>query len=94
LIFGVAFHELDPSRYGPGYARRSQYRKGLSKSRRVRDSILARVMPNLTVNLVRYLWYWLTRRREKIYRTEKRIMKDWGYLNGRLQRQFGKDPWT
>jgi GT2 family glycosyltransferase len=90
----VAFHELDPGRYGAGYARRSQYRKGLSKSLRGRDSIFARVMPNLTVNLMRYFWYRLTRRREKIYRTEKRIMKDWGYLNGRLQRQFGKDPWT
>ncbi len=89
----VGFHELNPSRYGSGYARRSQYRKGLSRSLSTNDSIFARIMTNLAPNLLRYFWYKMMGRREKVYKTEKRIMKEWGYINGRFQRRFGKDPW-
>lgn len=90
----VAYHELDPKRYGAGYARLSQYRKGLSRSLYGRDSILFDVIPNLFANLVRYLVYRALRKTEKIYKTEKRIMKYWGYLVGRFQRRMGKEPWV
>lgn len=90
----VAYHELNPNRYGPGYARLSQYRKGLSRSLYGRDSILFDVIPNLLANLLRYLVYLAMRRTEKIYKTEKRIMKYWGYLVGRFQRTMGKEPWV
>lgn len=89
----VAYHELNPNRYGVGYARLSQYRKGLSRSLYGRDSILLDVMPNLLANLMRYLAYSVSGRKEKVYKTEKRIMKYWGYLVGRMQRRMGKDPW-
>jgi hypothetical protein len=36
----------------------------------------------------------VTRKCEKIYKTEKRIMKSWGYISGRLQRRFGINPWA
>lgn len=90
----VAYHELNPDRYGTGYARLSQYRKGLSRSLYGRDSIFFDVIPNLLANLVRYLVYAALRRTEKIYKTEKRIMKYWGYLVGRFQRRMGKEPWA
>lgn len=90
----IAFHELNPKRYGVAYARLSQYRKGLSRSLYGRDSIFFDVIPNLFANLVRYLVYAALRRTEKIYKTEKRIMKYWGYLAGRIQRKMGKEPWV
>lgn len=90
----VAYHELNPDRYGASYARLSQYRKGLSRSLYGRDSILFNVIPNLFANLIRYLVYLCTRRTAKLYRTEKRIMKYWGYLVGRFQRRMGKEPWV
>jgi GT2 family glycosyltransferase len=90
----VVYHELNPDRYGVGYARLSQYRKGLSRSLYGRDSILFDVIPNLLANLLRYLIYSALRRREKVYKTEKRIMKYWGYLAGRIQRRMGKEPWV
>jgi len=90
----VAYHELNPDRYGTGYARLSQYRKGLSRSLYGRDSILFDVIPNLLANLMRYIVYLTMRRTEKIYKTEKRIMKYWGYLVGRFQRRMGKEPWA
>jgi glycosyltransferase involved in cell wall biosynthesis len=90
----IAYHELDPKRYGNGYARLSQYRKGLSRSLYRSDSIMLNVIPNLLVNLLRYLIYKCFIRTEKVYRTEKRIMKYWGYLVGRIQRGMGKEPWV
>ncbi|HEU4771935.1 MAG TPA: glycosyltransferase family 2 protein, partial [Candidatus Udaeobacter sp.] len=90
----VGFHELNPNRYGLGYARISQYRKGVSRSLRGDESMFGRILPNLAANLFRYSWYRVTRRCEKIYKTEKRIMKSWGYISGRLQRRFGINPWA
>lgn len=90
----VAYHELNPNRYGAAYARLSQYRKGLSRSLYGRDSIFFDVLPNLLANLIRYLAYGVTGRRQKVYKTEKRIMKYWGYLAGRIQRRRGKEPWV
>lgn len=90
----IAYHELNPSRYGANYARLSQYRKGLSRSLYGRDSVVLDVIPNLFANLVRYLLYLVLRRKEKLYKTEKRIMKYWGYLAGRVQRRMGKEPWV
>lgn len=90
----VAYHELNPNRYGAPYARLSQYRKGLSRSLYGRDSMFFDVIPNLIANLIRYLLYGALRKRDKIYKTEKRIMKYWGYLVGRVQRRIGKEPWV
>ena len=90
----VAYHELNPERYGAEYARLSQYRKGLSRSVYGQDSILLDVMPNLFANCLRYFVYLASGRREKVYKTEKRIMKYWGYLMGRLQRRLGREPWV
>ena len=90
----VAYHELDPKRYGIGYARLSQYRKGLSRSLYGSDPVFLNVIPNLLANLLRYLVYWTLRRREKVYKTEKRIMKYWGYLVGVVQRRMSKEPWV
>ena len=90
----VAYHELNPGRYGVAYARLSQYRKGLSRSLYGRDSIFFDVIPNLLANFVRYPIYWILRKADKTYKTEKRIMKYWGYLVGRIQRRMGKEPWV
>ncbi|MFQ5904322.1 MAG: glycosyltransferase family 2 protein [Candidatus Binatia bacterium] len=90
----VAYHELDPKRYGIGYARLSQYRKGLSRSLYGSDPVFLNVIPNLLANLLRYLVYWTLRRRGKVYKTEKRIMKYWGYLVGVVQRRMSKEPWV
>lgn len=90
----VAYHELDPKRYGIGYARLSQYRKGLSRSLYGPDSILFNVVPNLCASAVRYAMYRLFAKEEKVYKTEKRIMKYWGYLVGRIQRALGREPWV
>lgn len=89
----VAFHELNPNRYGIRYARLFQYRKGLSRSLYARDSILRDVVPNLLANMPRYMFYRATGNKKKIYKTEMRIMKYWGYLVGRFQRMIGRDPW-
>ncbi|MBI2999178.1 MAG: glycosyltransferase [Deltaproteobacteria bacterium] len=90
----VAYHELDPRRYGIRYARLSQYRKGLSRSLHHTDPIFSNVVPNLLVNILRYGFYWTLRRKEKVYKTEKRIMKYWGYLVGMIQRRLGRQPWV
>lgn len=90
----IAYHELNPSRVGVFYARLSQYRKGLSRSLYGRDSMFFDVIPNLGANLIRYLLYVLLRRKEKIYKTEKRIMKYWGYVVGRIWRRMGREPWV
>jgi glycosyltransferase involved in cell wall biosynthesis len=80
----VVFHELDPNRYGRGYNRRVEYRKGWSRSLYRHDSIAFRVIPNLLANCLRYLLYCLLGRTQKAYKTEGRIMKCWGYLMGKM----------
>jgi len=89
----VVYHELDPLRYGKGYNRIVQYRKGLSRSLYRRQSILLNVLPNLFANCARYIIYQAAGKRQKAYKTEGRIMKYWGYLVGRIQRRMGKEPW-
>jgi len=89
----VAYHELNPERYGTHYARISQYRKGLSRSLYGNDSMLGDIFPNLVANVFRYFLYRLRGKNDKVYKTEKRIMKYWGYVTGRVQRKLGKDPW-
>lgn len=90
----VAYHELDPKRYGVEYARLSQYRKGLSRSIYGSDRIFLNVLPNMIAGLLRYVLYRILGRSEKVYKTEKRIMKYWGYLVGVFQRKMGREPWV
>jgi GT2 family glycosyltransferase len=90
----LAYHELNPERYGAKYARISQYRKGLSRSIYGNSSLLTDVLPNLWANCMRYGYYRLRHMDAKMYRTEKRIMKYWGYLVGRIHRRLGRDPWV
>jgi GT2 family glycosyltransferase len=82
----IAYHELNRGRYGRGYNRRAEYRKGLSRAIYRRDSIAGRVVPSLIGNCMRYGVYRLTGNAEKAYRAEGRIMKIWGYLVGTFQR--------
>ena len=89
----VAFHELNPNRYGIRHARLFEYRKGLSRSLYANDAILFRVIPNLLASVLRYIYYRVLCNERKIYKTEMRMMKYWGYLVGRLQRGMGKKPW-
>jgi GT2 family glycosyltransferase len=81
----IVYHELSPERYGRKYHRAAEYRKGVSRSIYRRDSIWFRVIPDLVVNCLRYGVYRLLGSREKVYRTEGRIMKDWGYVSGKLR---------
>jgi glycosyltransferase involved in cell wall biosynthesis len=84
----VAYHELNPERYGRIYNRDAEYRKGISRSLYRNDSILFRVLPDLLVNCVRYGFYRVLKITQKAYKTEGRIMKLWGYLIGKLQRRY------
>ena len=82
----IVYHELDPRRYGRGYNRMVEYRKGMSRSIYRRDPILFRVIPDLLANCVRYGIYNLFGLSQKVYKTEGRIMKSWGYLAGKFRR--------
>ena len=82
----IVYHELDPRRYGRGYNRMVEYRKGVSRSIYRRDPILFRVIPDLLANCVRYGIYNLFGLSQKVYKTEGRIMKSWGYLAGKFRR--------
>jgi len=82
----IVYHELDPRRYGRGYNRMVEYRKGMSRSIYRRDPILFRVIPDLLANCVRYGFYNLFGLSQKVYKTEGRIMKSWGYLAGKFRR--------
>lgn len=82
----VVFHELDPARYGKTYNRGVQFRKGLSRSIYRHDSIVFRVVPYLVADCVRYGIYRLMGWTRKVYRTEGRLMKRWGYLTGKFRR--------
>jgi GT2 family glycosyltransferase len=83
----VAYHELNPARYGRAYNRDVGYRKGISRSLYRDDSILLRVLPALLGNCIRYGLYRAVGSRRRAYKTEGRIMKCWGYLMGKLQRR-------
>lgn len=83
----VVYHELNPARYGRDYNRRVEYRKGLSRSVYRNDSIVFRVIPDMTANCFRYAVYRLLGRSQKAYKTEGRIFKCWGYLMGKLRRE-------
>jgi GT2 family glycosyltransferase len=86
----IVYHELNPSRYGRGYNRAVEYRKGLSRSVYRRDSVLTKVLPDLFANCVRYGIYWLLGRHDKVYKTEGRILKSCGYVAGKLGRGAGR----
>lgn len=81
----VVYHELNPNRYGREYNRMVEYRKGLSRSIYRHDSIAFRVLPNLFANCMRYGLYRLLGKSQKAYKTEGRILKNWGYLMGKVQ---------
>ena len=80
----VAYHELNPERYGRAYNRRAEYRKGLSRSIYREDSIWLKVLPDLMAQCVRYGIYRLLGKAQKAYKIEGRILKSWGYLSGKL----------
>jgi len=82
----IVYHELNPSRYGRVYNRAVEYRKGVSRSVYRRDSVLTKVLPNLFANCIRYGIYPLLGRHDKVYKTEGRIVKCWGYVAGKLGR--------
>lgn len=82
----IVYHELNPSRYGRVYNRAVEYRKGVSRSVYRRDSILTKVLPDLFANCIRYGIYRLLGRHDKVYKTEGRILKCWGYVAGKLGR--------
>lgn len=86
----VAYHELNPARFGRAYNRNVQYRKGLSRSLYRNDSIVFNVLPNLAANSFRYLIYKCFGRTQKAYKTEGRVMKYWGYLMGKLRQRMSR----
>jgi GT2 family glycosyltransferase len=86
----IVYHELNPSRYGRGYNRAVEYRKGVSRSVYRRDSVLTKVLPDLFANCIRYGIYRLLGRHDKVYKTEGRILKCWGYVAGKLGRGAGR----
>jgi GT2 family glycosyltransferase len=81
----IVYHELNPERYGRKYNRDAEYRKGVSRSIYRDDSIFFRVIPQLLANCARYGLYRLFGLHHKVYRTEGRLMKCWGYLSGKLR---------
>ena len=81
----VVYHELDPRRYGRAYNREIQFRKGVSRGVYRRDSLLFRVLPNLLASCVRLAIYRALGKSEKVYRTEGRVMRNWGFLVGKLK---------
>jgi glycosyltransferase involved in cell wall biosynthesis len=87
----VVYHELNPARYGRGYNRMAQYRKGVSRNLYRQDSIVFSVLPNLLVNCVRFGFYRISGKSQKAYKTEGRIMKYWGYLAGKMHRRHWFD---
>ncbi len=81
----IVYHELNPARYGRGYQRDTQFRKGLSRSIYRQDSVLFRVVPNLLVNCLRWSGYRLIGASQKAYKTEGRIWKCLGYIAGKYR---------
>jgi glycosyltransferase involved in cell wall biosynthesis len=87
----IAYHELDPARYGRAYNRKIEYRKGLSRSVYRRDSICFTVLPRLVLNCLRYGVHRALGQRRQAYRVEGRVMKSCGYLVGKLRRLSAND---
>ena len=83
----IIYHELNPNRYGSSYNRNVQYRKGVSRSIYRKDSLIFRVIPDLIGNCFRYLAYIAMGRRQKAYRTQGRIAKNYGHIAGRVQKR-------
>ena len=81
----IAYHELNPARYGRAYHRDVQYRKGLSRSLYINESLSRRVLPRLWGNCQRYCMYRMLGNREQAYKTEGRILKACGYVMGKLR---------
>jgi len=81
----IAYHELNPARYGRAYHRDAQYRKGLSRSLYIDESLPRRVLPRLWGNCQRYCMYRILGNREQAYKTEGRILKACGYVMGKLR---------
>jgi glucosyl-dolichyl phosphate glucuronosyltransferase len=80
----IVYHELNPERYGRAYNRRTEYRKGVSRSIYRQDSIWFKILPDLMAQCIRYGIYRLLGMAQKAYKTEGRILKSWGYLSGKL----------
>jgi len=83
----IIYHELNPERYGNSYNRNVQFRRGISRSIYREDSLIFRVLPDLIGNCVRYLAYTATGRRQKAYKTQGRIAKNYGYIAGKVQKR-------
>jgi glucosyl-dolichyl phosphate glucuronosyltransferase len=81
----IVYHELDPLRYGRVYNLRVAYRKGKSRSLYRQDSLVLHTVPNLLANCLRYVVYVVLGKSEKVYKTEGRIIKFFGYLVGRMR---------
>jgi glucosyl-dolichyl phosphate glucuronosyltransferase len=84
----IAYHELNPERYGSSYNRSVHYRKGISRSIYRQDSVLFRILPDLIGDCFRYLAYTTAGRRQKTYKTEGRIAKNCGYIAGKVRKQM------
>ena len=84
----IIYHELNPERYGTSYNRNVQYRKGVSRSIYRNDSLMLRVLPDLIGNCFRYLAYAVTGRRQKAYKTQGRIVRNYGYIAGKVQERM------
>lgn len=80
----IVYHELNPARYGNKYNRMVHYQKGLSRSIYRHDSVVFNILPNLIANCFRLLFYVVFRRSEKVYRTEGKILRYWGFLAGKM----------
>ena len=88
----IAYHELNPARYGRAYHRDAQYRKGLSRSLYIDESLPRRVLPRLWGNCQRYCMYRILGNRERAYKTEGRILKACGYVMGKLRPPRPRQP--
>jgi GT2 family glycosyltransferase len=82
----IAYHELNPERYGRAYNRAVEYRKGLSRAMYRREPIFLKVVPRLLAGCIVLGVYRIQGKMDKVYKAEGRIMKSWGYLVGKLGR--------
>jgi GT2 family glycosyltransferase len=83
----IVYHELDPNRYGGKYNRGVRYRMGLSESLYLRQSLLGNVIPNVFKYSLRWMFYRLSCQRRRAYKAEGRLIKNCGYLVGRLRQK-------
>jgi glycosyltransferase involved in cell wall biosynthesis len=83
--YPVVFHALDPARYGRRYNRTVHYQKGASRSIYRRVSLL-RVFPETVAHCLRLCAYSVLRNGAKVHKTEGRVMRGLGYLQGSLWR--------